>query len=110
MPDNSKKRKNNTVLSQLTKKNATLPSDTPPEELQWVNLGNNKTSWVWKYFGVKTDGRAYCKYMLNENEIEVECGWNCVYNSQTSSMNHHLGTVHKEYEKEKTVRKLYFLI
>ena len=41
---------------------------------------------------------------LNKNEIEVECGWNCVYNSQTSSMNHHLGTVHKEYEKEKTVR------
>jgi len=104
MPNNSKKRKNNTVLSQLTKKNAT---NTLPEEPQWVDLGNNKTSWIWKYFGVKTDGRAYCKYILNKNEIEAECGWNCAYNSQTSSMNHHLNTVHKEYEKEKTVRNIY---
>src|SRR5579859_1040460 len=109
MPDNLKKRKNNnTVLSQRTKKNSTLLSDSSPEEPQWVDIGNNKTSWIWKYFGVKTDGRAYCKYILNENEIEAECGWSCVYNSQTSSMNHHLDNVHKEYEKEKPVRKFIF--
>ena len=71
-----------------------------------VDLGNNKTSWVWKYFGVKTDGRAYCRYILNKNETEEECGWNCVYNSRTSSMNHHLGSIHKEYEKEKLVSKI----
>jgi hypothetical protein len=107
MLTNSKKRKNKTILPQPTKKNATLPDNTPFEEPQWVDLGNNKTSWIWKYFGVKTNGRAYCKYILNKNEEEMECGWSCVYNSQTSSMNHHLGAVHKEYEREKLVRNVF---
>ncbi|CAG8732807.1 16886_t:CDS:1, partial [Dentiscutata heterogama] len=62
-----------------------------------IDIGN-KSSWVWKYCGVKTDGRAYCRYIINENE-ETECGWNCVYNSQTSSMIHHLGSVYKKYEE-----------
>ena len=56
---------------------------------------------------MKTDGRAYCKYILNKNGIETGCDWNCTYNSQTSGMNHHLNTVHKEYEKEKPVRNIY---
>jgi hypothetical protein len=80
-------------------------SDDNSSEHQWVNLGKNKTSWIWKYFGVKTDGRAYCKY---KNGSEKECDWSCVYNSQTSSMNHHLGSVHKEYEQEKQVMQIKF--
>ena len=109
MPNN-KKRKNNTILSRPTKKSnnhTLLPTDTP-EEPQWVDLGNNKTSWVWKYFGIKTNGRAYCRYILNKNENEEECGWSCVHNSQTSNMNHHLNTVHKEYE-QKLVRKFKYI-
>jgi hypothetical protein len=104
----SKKRNNkNTVLSRPTKKN-TLQTDTLSEEPQWVDLGNNKTSWVWKYF--KTDGRAYCRYISKKNEIEVECGWSCVYNSQTSTMNNHLNSIHKEYEKEKLVSKKNYIL
>jgi hypothetical protein len=37
----------------------------------------------------------------------MECDWSCVYNSQTSSMNHHLGAVHKAYEREKLVRNVF---
>ncbi|CAG8757414.1 22967_t:CDS:2, partial [Gigaspora rosea] len=32
-----------------------------------IDIGN-KSSWVWKYCGVKTDGRAYCRYIINEDE------------------------------------------
>ncbi|CAG8579809.1 824_t:CDS:2 [Dentiscutata erythropus] len=37
---------------------------------QWIDIRNNKTS------------------------------WSCVYNSQTSSINHYLGSVYKKYEKK----------
>ena len=77
------------------------------EEPQQVELGKNKTSWIWKHFRVKTNGRAYCRY---KNGSEEECGWNCVYNSQTSSMNHHLGSVYKEYEQEKQVMQTKFIL
>ena len=77
------------------------------EESQWVDLRKNKTSWIWKHFGVKTDGRVYCRY---KNGSEEECGWNCVYNSQTNSMNHHLGSVHKESEQEKQVMQANFFL
>lgn len=97
---NNKKRR---VSSKRSNTSAALQA----EESQWVDLGKNKTSWIWKHFGVKTDGRAYCRYTLNKNGSEEECGWSCVYNSQTSSMNHHLGSVHKEYEQEKQVKKYY---
>jgi len=32
------------VLLQLTKKNTALPTDILPEESQWIDLENNKTS------------------------------------------------------------------
>ncbi|CAG8767856.1 41854_t:CDS:2, partial [Gigaspora margarita] len=63
---------------------------------------SNNTSWVWKYCRVKTNSRAYCRYIINEDE-ETEYGWNCVYNSQTSSMIHHLGSVYKKYEEKLNV-------
>ena len=99
----SKKRSNKTLSSQQSKRSRNNDNDLLFEEPQWIDIGN-KSSWVWKYCGVKTDGRAYCRYIINENE-ETECGWNCVYNSQTSSMIHHLGSVHKKYE-EKLVSKI----
>ncbi|CAG8829294.1 25827_t:CDS:1, partial [Gigaspora rosea] len=51
---NSKKRNNNTLSSQQNKK-IRNDNDLLYEEPQWVDVGSNKTSWVWKYFGVKTD-------------------------------------------------------
>ncbi|CAG8855583.1 28855_t:CDS:2, partial [Gigaspora margarita] len=36
----------------------------------------------------------------------IECGWNCVYNSQTSSMNYHLGSVHKKYKEKSAIKEL----
>ncbi|CAG8811177.1 2064_t:CDS:1, partial [Gigaspora rosea] len=81
---------------QKSKKNRSN-NDLLSEEPQWIDIRNNKTSWVWKHFGVKTNGCAYCKYIMNQDEA-IECGWSCVYNSQTSSMNHHLGSVHKKYQ------------
>lgn len=29
------------------------------EDLIWVDI-SNKTSWVWKYFKLATDGKTYC--------------------------------------------------
>ncbi|CAG8734367.1 26636_t:CDS:2, partial [Dentiscutata erythropus] len=78
----SKKRNKQTALFQSNKKNINDNSNLDFEEPQWIDLGFNKTSWVWKFCEVKTDSRAYCRHK-NEDENE-ECGWNCVYNSQTS--------------------------
>ncbi|CAG8744985.1 2910_t:CDS:1, partial [Dentiscutata heterogama] len=47
----SKKRNNQTTLSQSNKKNHNDDSNLHFEEPQWIDLGYNKTSWVWKYFG-----------------------------------------------------------
>ncbi len=56
----NQKRSNNISLTRPTKKNNNNNLDNDQQEvLQWVELGSNKTSWVWKHFGVKTDGRAY---------------------------------------------------
>ncbi|CAG8830940.1 17410_t:CDS:1, partial [Gigaspora rosea] len=79
---NSKKRNKQTTVSQFNKKNHNDDSDLYSEEPQWIDLGKNKISWVWKYFGVKTDNRAYCRH--KDKDEDEECGWNCVYNSQTS--------------------------
>ncbi|CAG8508994.1 1632_t:CDS:2 [Dentiscutata heterogama] len=96
---NLKKHPNYASPSQQSKKNRNNDNDLLFEVPQWVDIGNNKTSFVWKHFGLKTDGRAYCRYIVNQDE-ETECGWNCIYNSQTSSMIHHLGSAHKIYEEK----------
>jgi len=80
----------------------------PEEEPQWIsNVG--KTSFVWKFFQAKTNGRAYCRYIDNDNDNNEECGHSCVYKSQTSSMLYHINNVHKEYEKkaEVNIKKIY---
>ncbi|CAG8768655.1 24536_t:CDS:2, partial [Gigaspora rosea] len=71
----SKKRSNKTLSSQQSKRCCNNDNDLLFEEPQWIDIGN-KSSWVWKYCGVKTDGRAYCRYIINENE-ETERKWNC---------------------------------
>jgi hypothetical protein len=37
------------------------------------------------------------------DDVEKTCDFSCAYNSQTSSMNYHLNTTHKVYEKKKAV-------
>src|SRR6266542_949492 len=109
MLDKSRKRKysNNITSNQHNKKinNRNNNQQEEPEDPQWIDLGPNKTSWVWKHFGVKTDGRAYCRYNVLRNGVEEECNYSCVYNSRTSTQLHHLSSIHnKEFEKEKKVR------
>ncbi|CAG8812584.1 30838_t:CDS:2, partial [Gigaspora margarita] len=67
--------------------------------LQWIDI-ENKSSWVWKYCGVKTDGHAYCRYIINEDE-KTECGWNYIYNSQTSKSE----SITEESSQEKETKK-----
>src|SRR5688572_16959683 len=72
------------------------------EEPQWIpNTG--KTSFVWKFFQAKTNGRAYCRYVDKTGDNNEECGHSCVYKTQTSSMMYHINTVHKEYDKKAEV-------
>lgn len=111
MSNEYRKRKypDNITSTQHTKKSNTGSSDIRNEQQevpQWVELGPNKKSWVWKHFGVKTNGRAYCRYKVLRNGIEEECNYSCMYNTQTSTQQHHLNSVHKEFEKEKTVRQV----
>ncbi|CAG8481413.1 16703_t:CDS:2 [Cetraspora pellucida] len=63
---NSKKHPNYASPSQQNKKSHNNDNDLLLEEPQWIDIGNNKTSFVWKYFGLKTDGRAYCRYIINK--------------------------------------------
>jgi len=94
------KRLNNVTSTRPTKKrNDNNSLDNQEEEPQWVDIGN-KTSWVWKFFGVKTDNRAYCQYKVVRNGVEEKCDYSCVYNSQTSTQQYHLNIVHKEFEKK----------
>ena len=65
----------------------------PEEEPQWIS-NTGKTSFVWKFFQAKTNGRAYCRY--NDNDNGDECGYSCVYKTQTSTMIYHINNVHKE--------------
>ena len=104
------KRPNNIISTRLTKKSNNNGSSNnnnnqqeelqEPQEPQWVELGTNKTSWVWKHFGIKTDNRAYCRYKVIKNGVEEECNYSCVYNTQTSTQQYHLNAVHKEFEKK----------
>jgi hypothetical protein len=117
MLDKNKKCKypNNIMSTQKSKKinNGSGSNDNQeePQEPQWVDLGPNKTSWVWKHFGVKTDRHAYCRYKVLRGGVEEECSYSCMYNTQTSTQQHHLTSVHKEFEKEKKVGQvLYYML
>ena len=79
----------------------------PDEEPQWIS-NTGKTSFVWKFFQAKTNGRAYCRYIDNTNDNNEECGHSCVYKTQTSSMMYHINTVHMEFEKKAKVRIYYY--
>lgn len=96
----SKKRASEDAASPFNKKQNT---GNTCESLTWVDT-TNKTSWVWKHFKLATDGRTYCFYTVTTDNIEKTCDFSCTYNSQTSSMNYHLNTAHKVYEKKRTVR------
>ncbi|CAG8617367.1 17179_t:CDS:2 [Funneliformis caledonium] len=86
MASTSRKRAKRKDTSHLSKNN----------KPQWIpNTG--KTSFVWKFFQAKTDGRAYCRYIDNNSNDEGECNYCCIYKSQTSSMIYHIQNVHKEY-------------
>jgi len=107
----NQKRSNNISLTRPTKKNNNNNLDNDQQEvLQWVELGSNKTSWVWKHFGVKTDGRAYCQYKILKNGVEEECNYSCIYNSQTSTQQYHLNSIHKEFEKKEKKVSIIFLL
>ncbi|GBB89692.1 hypothetical protein RclHR1_16490002 [Rhizophagus clarus] len=69
------------------------------ENLIWVDI-SNKTSWVWKYFKLVTDGKTYCFHNETIDGVERTCNFSCAYNSQTSSMNYYLNVTHKIYEKK----------
>ena len=43
----------------------------------------------------------------NSNKNE-ECGYSCIYKSQTSSMIYHIQNVHKEYERKSEVSTDWF--
>lgn len=95
----SKKRASDDTASPLNKRQNTVNTR---ESLIWVDI-SNKTSWVWKHFKLATDGRTYCFYTETTDNIEKTCDFSCSYNSQTSSMNYHLNTAHKVYEKKGVV-------
>src|SRR4051794_14661595 len=68
-----------------------IPEEKEP---QWIP-NTEKTSFVWKFFQVKTNGHAYCRYVNKTDDNNEECGHSCVYKTQTSSMMYHINTVHK---------------
>jgi len=102
----SNKRIKGKETSDLSKRQRTTGNSNaiiiPEEEPQWIpNTG--KTSFVWKFFQAKTNGRAYCRYVADKSSNDSEeCGYSCVYKTQTSSMLYHINTTHKEYENKKT--------
>ena len=101
---NKKNKRSNNIPTRPAKKsnnnNLSLDNNQQEElqELQQVDLGANKTSWVWKYFGIKTDRHAYCQYKILKNGIKEECNYSCVYNTQTSTQQYYLNSVHKKFE------------
>ncbi|GES99626.1 zinc finger BED domain-containing protein 1-like [Rhizophagus clarus] len=86
-------------ISHLSKKqcNITQTEEQEEQEPQWTS-NTGKTSFVWKFFQAKTNGRAYCRYIDNDNGDE--CRYSCVYKTQTSTMIYHINNVHKEYKKK----------
>jgi len=103
----SKHNRSNSASSSSSKKNCiTIPDDSNNTDIsQWIpNTG--KTSFVWKFFQTKTDGRAYCRKIDKEvTGHDNECGYNCAYKSQTSSMLYHIHNFHKQFEKKLEVGK-----
>ena len=100
----SKKRVKGKETSHPSKKSCTantIMQAEEQEEPQWIS-NTGKTSFVWKFFQAKTNGRAYCRY--KDNDSDNECGYNCIYKTQTSSMIYHINNTHKEYEKKSEVR------
>jgi hypothetical protein len=93
----------NTEASSNKKQNRGRSGNNDHEDLIWVDT-SNKSSWVWKYFKLATNGRTYCFYVETIDNIEQTCNFSCAYNSQTSSMNYHLNSTHKIYERKKMVR------
>lgn len=79
----------------------------PEEESQWIS-NNGKTSFVWNFFQAKTNGRAYCRYKDSDNN--EECGYSCVYKTQTSSMLYHINNTHKKFEKKAEVSKFIIML
>ncbi|CAI2200587.1 9420_t:CDS:2, partial [Funneliformis geosporum] len=72
---NKKNKRSNNISTRPSKKNNNDSSSNKQEEsqeLQWVDLEANKTSWVWKNFGIKTDEHAYCRYKVLKIGIEEE--------------------------------------
>src|SRR3954470_7372837 len=65
------------------------------EEPEWIS-NTEKTSFVWKFFQAKTNGRAYCRYIDKNSDNNDECVHSCVYKTQTSSMMYYINTVHKK--------------
>ena len=108
MASTSKKWISANAVQSNKSQNIGTPSNTDQEDLVWVDT-SNKTSWVWKHFKLANNGKTYCFYVEATDGIEVTdstektCNFSCAYNSQTSSMNYHLNTAHKIYEKKKMV-------
>jgi|SRR5271154_6105826 hypothetical protein len=105
MASSSRKRvRGKETLSKNSNSNTIIiPTEEPrePDEPQWLpNTG--RTSFVWKFFQAKTNGRAYCRYIIDNNSNK-ECEYSCIFKSQTSSMIYHIQNVHKEYEKKSEV-------
>ena len=105
MASTSKKRISANAVQSNKRQNTSTSSKTDQEDLVWVDT-SNKTSWVWKHFRLANNGKTYCFYVeatdgIEATDIEVTdstektCNFSCAYNSQTSSMNYHLNTVHK---------------
>ncbi len=92
MPDkNGKFKRSNDIISNRPIKrnnNNNSSSDINQQEPQWVDLRLNKTSRVWKHFGVKTD-----RFKVLKNGVEEECNYSCVYNTQISTLQHHLNAM-----------------
>jgi hypothetical protein len=107
MASTSRKRAKRKDTSHLSKNNSAFDNSNTiitlsEQEPQWIpNTG--KTSFVWKFFQAKTDGRAYCRYIDNNSNDKGECNYSCIYKSQTSSMIYHIQNVHKEYEQKSGV-------
>jgi len=106
MSSSSKNKKRVSVNTESPSNKKQNTGNTNHEDLIWVDI-SNKTSWVWKHFKLATNGKTYCFYVETINEIEKTCKFSCAYNSQTSSMNYHLNSIHKVYKKKRVVCIMY---
>ena len=70
-------------------------SNNNTDILRWIpNTG--KTSFVWKFFQAKTNGRVYChKIDKAATGHDNDCDYNCAYKSQISFILYHIHNFHK---------------